>query len=85
MTSSIPKPGEDLPHYVSTAPFDPYLVEPATSGLAMVGKASQLKLMWWQFKQHKLALYSGVFLLLAYLSIFIPLPPPPAVALSSTG
>ena len=71
MTSSIPKPGEPLPHYVSTAPFDPYLVEPATSALAMVGRASQWKLMWWQFKQHKLALYSGIFLLVLYLSIFI--------------
>ncbi len=67
----IPKPGEPLAHYVSTAPFDPYLVEPSTTALAMVGRASQWKLMWWQFKQHKLALYSGVFLLLAYLSIFI--------------
>jgi len=71
MTSSIPKPGEPLAHYVSTAPFDPYLVEPSTTALAMVGRASQWKLMWWQFRQHKLALYSGVFLLLAYLSIFI--------------
>ncbi len=71
MTSSIPKPGEPLPHYVSTAPFDPYLVEPATTALAMVGRASQWKLMWWQFKQHKLALYSGIFLLVLYLSIFI--------------
>lgn len=71
MTSSIPKPGEPLPHYVSTAPFDPYLVEPATSALAMVGRASQWKLMWWQFRQHKLALYSGIFLLVLYLSIFI--------------
>ncbi len=71
MTSSIPKPGAPLPHYVSTAPFDPYLVEPATSALAMVGRASQWKLMWWQFRQHKLALYSGIFLLVLYLSIFI--------------
>jgi peptide/nickel transport system permease protein len=71
MTSSIPKPGEPLPHYVSTAPFDPYLVEPNTGGMAAFGKASQFRLMWWQFRQHKLAVYSGAFLLAIYFSILI--------------
>ncbi|MBB3946296.1 peptide/nickel transport system permease protein [Rhizobium skierniewicense] len=71
MTSTLPKPGEALPHYVSTAPFDPNLIEPTTSGLAAFSKASQFKLMWWQFKQHKLALYSGAFLLVVYVSILI--------------
>lgn len=71
MTSYIPKPGEPLPHYVSTAPFDPNLVEPTTSGAAAFNKASQFKLMWWQFRQHKVALYSGIFLLIVYLSILI--------------
>jgi peptide/nickel transport system permease protein len=71
MSASIPKPGEPLPHFVSTAPFDPYLVEPNTGGMAMFGKASQLRLMWWQFKQHKLALYSGIFLIIFYLMIVV--------------
>lgn len=71
MTSYIPKPGEPLPHYVSTAPFDPNLIEPTTSGAAAFNKASQFKLMWWQFRQHKVALYSGIFLLVVYLSILI--------------
>ncbi len=71
MTSTIPKPGEPLPHYVSTAPFDPNLIEPTTSGAAAFNKASQFRLMWWQFRQHKVALYSGIFLLVVYLSILI--------------
>jgi peptide/nickel transport system permease protein len=71
MTTSLPKPGEPLPHFVSTAPFDPSLVEPTTSGMAAFNKASQFRLMWWQFRQHKLALCSGAFLLFVYLSIMI--------------
>ncbi|KXG85630.1 ABC transporter permease [Agrobacterium bohemicum] len=71
MTTSLPEPGAPLLHYVSTAPFDPNLIEPTTSGMAAFNKASQFKLMWWQFKQHKLALYSGAFLLFVYLSIVI--------------
>ncbi|WP_313616312.1 ABC transporter permease [Agrobacterium sp.] len=71
MSAPIPGPGEPLPHYVSTAPFDPYLVEPNTSGMAGIARASQFKLMWWQFKQHKLALFSGIFLLVAYFAIVI--------------
>lgn len=71
MTTSLPEPGAPLPHYVSTAPFDPNLIEPTTSGMAAFSKASQFKLMWWQFKQHKLALCSGAFLLFVYLSIVI--------------
>lgn len=71
MSAPIPGPGEPLQHYVSAAPFDPYLVEPNTSGMAGIARASQLKLMWWQFKQHKLALFSGIFLLLAYFAIVI--------------
>ncbi|WP_312946929.1 ABC transporter permease [Agrobacterium sp.] len=71
MSAPIPGPGEPLQHYISTAPFDPYLVEPNTSGMAGIARASQLKLMWWQFKQHKLALFSGIFLILAYFAIII--------------
>lgn len=71
MTSSIPTSGEALPHYVSTAPFDPSLIEPNTSGMAAFSKASQLRLMWWQFRQHKIAVWSGAFLVVLYLSILI--------------
>jgi peptide/nickel transport system permease protein len=56
-------------HYVSQAPFDPYLVE-IDNDLAS-GHASQLRLTWWRFRRHKLALISGILLLAAYLMIVI--------------
>ncbi|MDK1493772.1 ABC transporter permease [Sinorhizobium sp. 7-81] len=69
MTSPIPAPGEPLPHYVSTAPFDPYSVEVMTEEQVRVNQASQLRLMWWKFKRHKLALASGIFLAALYVMI----------------
>ncbi|OHV79889.1 ABC transporter permease [Ensifer sp. LCM 4579] len=71
MTSPIPAPGEPLPHYVSTAPFDPYSVEEMTEEQVRVNQASQLRLMWWKFKRHKLALASGIFLAVLYGMILI--------------
>ncbi|MCK3778670.1 ABC transporter permease [Ensifer sesbaniae] len=69
MTSFLPAPGEPLPHYVSTAPFDPYSVEAMTDEQVRVNQASQLRLMWWKFRRHRLALASGIFLAVLYLSI----------------
>ncbi|WFU51069.1 ABC transporter permease [Sinorhizobium terangae] len=69
MTSPIPAPGEPLPHYVSTAPFDPYSVEVMTEEQVRVNQASQLRLMWWKFKRHKVALASGIFLAALYFMI----------------
>ncbi|WP_373414866.1 ABC transporter permease [Ensifer aridi] len=69
MTSPIPAPGEPLPHYVSTAPFDPYSVEVMTEEQVRVNRASQLRLMWWKFKRHKVALVSGIFLAALYVMI----------------
>ncbi|OOG70307.1 ABC transporter permease [Sinorhizobium sp. A49] len=71
MTSFLPAPGEPLPHYVSTAPFDPYSVEAMTEEQVRVNQASQLRLMWWKFRRHKLALISGIFLVALYLMILI--------------
>ncbi|MDX0542113.1 ABC transporter permease subunit [Sinorhizobium medicae] len=71
MTSPIPAPGEPLPHYVSTAPFDPYSVEVMTEEQIRVNQASQLRLMWWKFKRHKIALASGIFLAALYGMILI--------------
>nr|WP_234903125.1 ABC transporter permease [Ensifer adhaerens] len=36
-----------------------------------VNQASQLRLMWWKFRRHKLALISGIFLVALYLMILI--------------
>jgi len=71
VTSFLPAPGEPLPHYVSTAPFDPYSVEAMTDEQVRVNQASQLRLMWWKFRRHRLALVSGIFLAVLYLSILV--------------
>ncbi len=71
MTVSLPPSGAPLNHYVSTAPFDPHSVEAMTAGQAKIFQASQLRLMWWKFKKHRVALASGIFLLVLYLMIVI--------------
>lgn len=68
MTHSLPPPGAALPHYVSTQAFDPD-VEPAGGGA--LAQASQARLIWLKFCRHRLALISGIFLLVVYLSILI--------------
>ncbi len=70
-TSSLPAPGKALDHYVSTAPFDPRSIEKLTPEQEKVYLASQWRLMWWKFKRHRVAYYSGIFLALLYSSILI--------------
>jgi peptide/nickel transport system permease protein len=67
----LPKSGAPLEHYVSTAPFDPMSVEAMSDAQQKVNQASQLRLMWWKFKRHKLALVSLVFLAALYFMITI--------------
>ncbi len=71
MKSPLPGPGEPLGHFVSDAPYDPNAIDKAGVQAGPVAHASQGRLMWWYFRQHKLALVSGIFLLLIYLSILI--------------
>jgi peptide/nickel transport system permease protein len=71
MNAPLPPPGAPLEHYVSTAPFDPYSVEVMTEEQARVYQASQLRLMWWKFRRHRLALASGIFLAALYFMILI--------------
>ena len=70
-TSPLPEPGALLPHFVSTAPFDPNEGPALTQAQRAVSQASQLRLMWWKFRRHKLAVASGVFLVLLYASTLI--------------
>lgn len=58
-----------LAHFISTAPFDPSALPPLTAAQEKIYLASQWRMMWWKLKRHRLALISGVFLLLAYASI----------------
>jgi len=72
MTSPIQKPPtEPLPHTVSKAPFDPYSVEAVTPEQERYYLATQWQLMWWKLKRHKLAVWSGLFLIAMYGSILV--------------
>ncbi len=68
-SSPLPAPGAPLGHFVSAAPFNPMSIEELTPQQERVFMASQWRLMWWKFKRHKLALWSGVFLAILYTSI----------------
>ncbi|CAN7400289.1 ABC transporter permease [Pararhizobium sp. LjRoot255] len=71
MTISLPESGAPLAHYVSTAPFDPHSVDVMSEEQSRVYQASQMRLMWWKFKKHRLALYSLYFLGFLYAIITI--------------
>lgn len=72
MTDAIDKDRSDLlPHFVRADPFDPYADDSERTGASTMDQASQLQLMWWRFKRHRLALVSGVLLLIAYLMIVV--------------
>ena len=58
-----------LEHFVSKEPFDPFSVEKLTPEQERFYLASQWKLMWWKLKRHKLALFSGLILLILYFSV----------------
>ena len=58
-------------HWVSDAPFDPLSREVLSAEQEQFYLASQWKLMWWKFRRHPLAIVSGLFLVVIYLtSIF---------------
>lgn len=59
------------PHYISIEPYDPNALEQITKAQEKFLLASQWQLIWWKFKQHKLAYWSGVFIVLLYISILI--------------
>ncbi|MER8664908.1 ABC transporter permease [Mesorhizobium sp. M1148] len=69
--SPLPAPGAPLQHYICSAPFDLQSVEAMTPEQSKVFQASQLRLMWWKFRKHRLALISGIFLAVLYLGILI--------------
>jgi len=72
VTDAIDKDRSDLlPHFVRSDPFDPYADDSERTGASTMDQASQLQLMWWRFKRHRLALVSGVLLLIAYLMIVV--------------
>jgi peptide/nickel transport system permease protein len=60
-----------MQHYASTAPFNPQDAEVLTPELQRYYMASQWRMMWWKLKRHRLAVASGVVLLVLYASILI--------------
>jgi peptide/nickel transport system permease protein len=69
--AGLPAPGAPMTHYVSDAPFDPYEAEKTSSAQGRYAQASQLQLMWWEFRKHRVAYYCGIFLILMYATVFI--------------
>ena len=60
-----------LPHFVTTEPFEPYKAETLTPEQEHFYSASQWQIMWWKFRRHRIALISGVILLLIYGSTLV--------------
>jgi peptide/nickel transport system permease protein len=61
-------PSPALAHFVSAEPFDPASATRLTPEQERFYLASQWKLMWWKFRQHRVAVVSGIVLLLMYAS-----------------
>jgi peptide/nickel transport system permease protein len=69
-TLSVPI-ADRLPHYISDAPFDPYSVERMTPAQERFYMASEWRMVWWKLRRHRVAVVSGVILLIMYASILI--------------
>ncbi len=67
MTDTTGGRADPLKHWVNKDPFDPYSVETMSPEQERFYMASQWQMMWWKLKRHKIALASGVILLLMYL------------------
>jgi len=64
-------PGERLPHYVNEAAFDPQSVEKLTPQQERYYQAAEWRIVWWRFRRHRVAVWSGAFLVAMYLAIVI--------------
>ena len=72
MTERTAGEGEDrLEHFVSTEPFNPLSVEAMSPEQERFYMASQWRMMWWKLRRHRIAVVSGVIILIMYASILI--------------
>lgn len=69
MSASLPD--TPLPHTVDTAPWDPDEVEHLSPEQERFTTASQWRMVWWKLRRHKLAVASGIVLLLLYASTLV--------------
>jgi len=67
----LPEAGAPLRHYVNPAPFDARSIEQLTPEQERVYLASQWRLMWWKFRQHRLAVVSAIFLAFMYITVLL--------------
>ena len=68
---SDPPAGRRIQHFVSSEPFDPYSIERLTPEQERYYLASQWQLMWWKLRHHRVAVFSGLVLLVMYGTIMI--------------
>jgi peptide/nickel transport system permease protein len=71
MTDAPRTESGELKHWVSPEAFEPHEVETLTADQERLYMASQWTMMWWRLKRHRLAVLSGIVLLLMYGSILI--------------
>ncbi len=69
MTDTTGNTTRKVEHYVDPAPFNPASTEELTPEQERFYQASQWQIMWWKFKRHKIAVWSGVILILFYLCV----------------
>jgi len=60
-----------LPHYVDSAQFNVQETEKLTVEQERFFFAPQWKVIWWRFRLHRIAVFSGVILLMMYASIIV--------------
>ena len=60
-----------VPHFVSRDPFDLSAEAVLTPEQERLYMASQWQMMWWRLKRHRVAVISGAFIALMYVSILI--------------
>jgi peptide/nickel transport system permease protein len=66
MTDTTHHDDDKIERFVSDKPFDPHSVEQLSLAQERFYQASQWRLMWWKFKRHQLAVFSGGLLLLTW-------------------
>ncbi|MCF4167341.1 ABC transporter permease [Zavarzinia compransoris] len=59
----------EIPHYVNPAPFDPAAGETMSAREERYYRASSLRLIWWKFRTHRLALLALVLLGTLYVTL----------------
>jgi len=69
--ADVTRNDDGIERYVSDKPFDPYSVEQLSPVQERFYQASQWQLMWWKFRRHQLAVFSGGLLLALFASILV--------------